>query len=372
MTYKVLQIGNPKSPLNAGNGTAAQSQEVEIYWFSHVKGDLPGVKHFSIPQWIGRNFWLRAFLEPFFLWRVLRKISPDLVQVHYASKGLATIPIIRQRPLIVTTMGSDLAPSIGYRFPFRFWIDLMLRAGDVVTTRSKFMQRRLVSMGVPEEKIVVNSWGIDLDHFKRLPDRAELKRQWSLPEDAFVFLDPRSTSPLYNKDIILRAFAETARRTKQKVHLLVAGVFSTEKQMEDLHNLVDELGIGQQTTFVGSVDYEQMPELYSLAECTVSIPSSDGMPQTIFEAWACGSFLIVGHLPQYDEFIEDNITAKRVPLRDVASTAQAMQWVLESKDVRKRAISLGRERATEFADRNVQKAGMRDLVHSLLEADRSA
>ena len=366
MTYKVLQIGNPKSPLNYGIGLAAQSDEVEIYWFSHIEGYLPNVRHYGMPKWIGRNFLLRAFFEPFYLERVMRKVKPDLVQVHYASKGLATIPIVRRKPLIVTTMGSDLALSLGYKFPYRYWIDLMLREADVVTTRSNYMKQRLIELGVPTEKIIINSWGIDLDHFVRLPNRKKLKQKWGVPDDAFVFLDPRSTNPLYNKDTILRAFANVAKGTHKKVHLLVAGIFSMPEQVELLKKLVSELGIGDIVTFIGRVNYEEMPEIYSLAECTVSVPSSDGMPQTVFEAWGCGSFLIVGDLPQYDEFIEDGVTAKRVPLREVGATADAMLWVLENEAVRSRAVELGREQAAQFADRKIQEAGMRNLVLSLL------
>ena len=366
MPYKVLQIGNPQSPLNYGNGLAAQGEEVEIHWFSHLKGGQPDVIYHSFPEWIGGNFFLRALLEPIFLARVIRRVDPDLIQVHYASKGLATLPIVNRKPLIVTTMGSDLVPSLGYRFPYRFWIDLMLREANVVTTRSGFMKQRLVAMGVPAEKIVVNSWGIDLEHFFRQPDQEQLKSKWGAPEDAFVFFDPRSSHPLYNKDIILKAFARANEETKHKIHLLVAAMFATDEEMAALEALVRDLGIGDQVTFLGNVDYEKMPELYSLAECTVSVPSSDGMPQTIFEAWACGSFLIVGDLPQYDEFIEDGVTARRVPLRDVAALSEAMLWVLDAQDVRQRAIKRGRERAEHFADRKVQKAGMRSLVHSLL------
>jgi glycosyltransferase involved in cell wall biosynthesis len=361
-----MQIGNPNSPLNYGNGLAAQSEKVEIHWYSHIKGNLPNVKHYSLPKWIARNFVLRAIIEPFYVLMVIRRVDPDLVQVHYASKGLATIPILQRQPLIVTTMGSDLVPTLGYKFPFRFWIDLILRKATKVTTRSEFMKKRLLQMGVPEEKLIVNSWGIDLDHFSRKSNLKRLKQDWGVPDDALIFFDPRSAHPLYNKDIILKAFAKAAAKTNKKIHLLVAGIFATDTQMAELHQLVAELDIGGQVTFLGTVEYEQMPELYSLAECTVSVPSSDGMPQTIFEAWACGSYLIIGDLPQYDEFVEDESTAKRVPIRDVQSLNEAMLWVLANDKVRQSAIKLGRERAKRFADRKIQKKGMRDLVMSLL------
>ena len=48
MKRRILQIGNPASPLNAGMGLAAQSDQHQIYWFSPFKGDLPGVQHFVL------------------------------------------------------------------------------------------------------------------------------------------------------------------------------------------------------------------------------------------------------------------------------------------------------------------------------------
>ncbi|MCG8325243.1 MAG: glycosyltransferase family 4 protein, partial [Thiotrichales bacterium] len=293
-----------------------------------------------------------------------------LVQIHYASKGLATIPIIMRRPLLVTTMGSDIMPGMGYRFPYRFWINLVLAHADRITTRSNFMKDRLIAMGVPGEKIEVISWGIDLDHFARQPRRPALKEKWGAPKDAFVFLDPRSATPLYNKDIIIQAFAQFSREEQTDAVLLVAGVFAQPDELASLKALAADSGVADKVIFIGNVAYEDMPELYSLAEVTVSVPSSDGMPQTIFEAWGCGSFLIVGDLPQYDEFIAEDQTGRRVPLRDVPALAEAMRWIVQHPEVREAAIEQGRAKARHFADRRQQRAKLRSLVEEML-ADKA-
>ena len=364
---RILQIGNPESPLNRGMGLASQSEENQIYWYSPIMGDLPSVHHYALPKWIAKNYLFRAILEPFFVAFYIWKIKPDLVQVHYASKGLATIPIIMHKLLVVSTMGSDIAKGVGYKFPYRFWIDLMLSRAAKVTTRSQFMKNRLIEMGVEQEKIEVNSWGIDLDHFSRRVKVKKLRKKWGLAADAFVFFDPRSASPLYNKDIIIKAFAETSKKSKKKLTLLVAAVFATEEELRLLKKLIADLEIENKVTFLNKVDYKDMPELYSLSEVTVSVPSSDGMPQTIFEAWACGSFLIVGDLPQYDEFIEDGVTAKRVPIRDVGALSKAMLWIIKHPEVQGAAIELGRAKARNVADRKEESKKLQKLVIDMLQ-----
>jgi glycosyltransferase involved in cell wall biosynthesis len=361
-----LQIGNPNAPLNWGIGLASQSAENKIHWYSHLPGNLPGVIHHTLPQWIAKRFWLRAILEPFYLASTIRKVDPDLVQVHYASKGLATLAIIKRKPLLVTTMGSDLVPNIGYRFPFRYWIDLILDRATLVTARSNFMKDRLLKMGVEERKIEVNSWGIDMDHFKRNRHTQKLKQKFGIDPEAFVFFDPRSANSLYNKDIIIRAFSKLVDNSSENTVLVIAAMFATADQLHGLKELVSQLGIESMVHFIGNIAYEEMPEWYSLSECTISVPSSDGMPQTIFEAWACGSFLIVGDLPQYNEFVEDGVSAKRVAIRDVEDLRLAMSWILENPEIRKDAVRIGREKAAHFADRKVQKEHYQEIVKRLL------
>jgi glycosyltransferase involved in cell wall biosynthesis len=69
---------------------------------------------------------------------------------------------------------------------------------------------------------------------------------------------------------------------------------------------------------------EELPLFYNLADVIVSVPSTDGMPVTIFEAMACRKPLIVGDLPSYNEVIIHGQTGLRVPVRNHQALAQAI------------------------------------------------
>jgi glycosyltransferase involved in cell wall biosynthesis len=60
---------------------------------------------------------------------------------------------------------------------------------------------------------------------------------------------------------------------------------------------------------VGAIPHEEMPAYYSLAEVAVSVPRSDGLPQSLFEALACGTPSVLGRLAAYEEVVTDGESA---------------------------------------------------------------
>jgi glycosyltransferase involved in cell wall biosynthesis len=58
-----------------------------------------------------------------------------------------------------------------------------------------------------------------------------------------------------------------------------------------------------------------------------SVPSSDGLPQSLFEAMACGTPIVLGRLPVYEEIVRDGAEALLVPL-DTEAVAAAVCRVL--------------------------------------------
>jgi glycosyltransferase involved in cell wall biosynthesis len=73
-------------------------------------------------------------------------------------------------------------------------------------------------------------------------------------------------------------------------------------------------GVADRVRFIGQVEHAAMPALYSLAEVVVSVPASDGLPQSLFEAMACGTPIVLGRLPVYEEVVHDGAEALMVPL----------------------------------------------------------
>jgi glycosyltransferase involved in cell wall biosynthesis len=94
-----------------------------------------------------------------------------------------------------------------------------------------------------------------------------------------------------------------------------------------------------------------MPSYYSAADCTVSIPNTDGTPLTVLESLACGTPAIVSDLAEYDAglFRADD-TVLRVPPEDAGALAAAMERLAADVALRRRLASAGREATRLQAD----------------------
>ena len=150
---KILIYGNPRSPLVRIRGLIGRENGHKIFWVSAEKANISGVKAFGLPSPISRSWVLRVFFEPFLIWRTIRQVRPDIVHVHYASKGLSAIPLIGKIPLVVTVMGSDIMTEAGYRGPYAFFTRILLNRADFITSKSDYMDKRLKSIGSYQNKI---------------------------------------------------------------------------------------------------------------------------------------------------------------------------------------------------------------------------
>lgn len=111
--------------------------------------------------------------------RRLRAINPALVHAHFGPDGVLAMPLARalRVPLVVTFHGYDatmrdeeMARSslLGRAFVHRrarLW-----REAAAVIAVSEFIRRRVIALGCPPERAVVQYTGIDLDFFQPVPD----------------------------------------------------------------------------------------------------------------------------------------------------------------------------------------------------------
>src|ERR1700676_4257479 len=105
----------------------------------------------------------------------LGALNPLLVHAHYGPNGLRALPIARQLkvPLIVTFHGSDATISyLRYQkthFGFRRYLankEKLQKCSALFLTVSKFIRRKLVEQGFPEERVLVHYIGVDTRRFQ--------------------------------------------------------------------------------------------------------------------------------------------------------------------------------------------------------------
>lgn len=243
--------------------------------------------------------------------RLLALAPGNIVHVHYASSlgAWAFVASGDRRPLVVSVMGGDVLfdeqgnPSRAARWLVR----QVLRRADFVTAKSEYLVQRLIELGVPEGRIEKIFWGVDTDLFQP-GDVKRCKRELGLPEDSPVIFSPRILKPFYRTDVLVRALPDVLARFPE-TRLVISEYEADPAYKTEIQDLAREIGVADAVTFVGVIPYDRMPAYYNAADVAVGIPPSDGFPQTVFEAMACGTPNIVTGLSRYEEVLTDGESA---------------------------------------------------------------
>ena len=120
-------------------------------------------------------------------------------------------------------------------------------------------------------------------------------------------------------DLLFEAFARLGQSTAR---LWVVGDGVAEAELRDLHA---RLGLGARVTLAGARPHEEIP-LWMSAATVVAVPSrSEGHPNVVVEALACGRPVVgfgVGGVP---EIINNDALGQVVPAEDVAALAAGIE-----------------------------------------------
>ncbi len=217
-----------------------------------------------------------------------------------------------------------------------------MRRADLVTGNDPALVRAALALGVPAERAALVRLGLDREFLAQHGTSANLRADSGPP----AILSDRALEPLYNVDVVIRAFARL-RGTIPGARLVVA---HDGPQRERLRNLVLDLGQGGAVDFVGRVDQARLKELLTGAHVYVSVPSSDSLSLSTMEAMACGAFPVVSDLASQDGWITHRVNGLRVPVRDEAALARSLELALSDAELRRGAVAVNRAKVEAEGD----------------------
>ena len=281
---------------------------------------------------------------------LIRSCRPDVVHVHFAYNPLAWMAAVADRhPLVVSVMGGDVlfdeqgrpTPS-GRRLTLR-----LLESADLITSKSDFLIGVLDRLGGFGAKTIKVVWGVDLKHFRRV-DAGSLRTALGLGPEDRVILSPRILQRFYNVHEIVEAMPRVVAAIPD-ARLLITEYQADPVYRAEISRRVEALGLGEHVRFVGSVPHDEMPQHYSLADVTVAVPPSDGLPQTLLEGMACGAPSILSRLPRYEELVTHGESAFFVDISP-ESIAVGLIRLLEDAELCERIATAGREIVAMHAD----------------------
>ena len=154
--------------------------------------------------------------------------------------------------------------------------------------------------GVPEARTSTIHNGIDLEIFQPRPElRAEARRKWALPEDAYVVGGIGRLTYQKNFALFLEVAVGVAKRHPGAC-FVIAG---TGEEDAALQAQAAALGLGGRVRFLGYVG--EMTALYPALDMLLLTSRYEGLPITILEAMAVGIPIVASRLDGVQEVLAD-------------------------------------------------------------------
>jgi glycosyltransferase involved in cell wall biosynthesis len=225
------------------------------------------------------------------------------------------------------------------------------------------MEQRVRPLLKQGRTVACIGWGVDLSRFKGELGVGQLRRQWGLRGDQPILFSPRLMQRRYRLERIIQAMPTILKRVPEAV-LVMAEHCPDVAYVEELKHVAARLKLCAQVRFVGSLSYEQMPLWYNLADATVMVPESDGMPNSLLEAMACGSVPVLAKLPQYRELVESGVNGFVVD-PEASAIGQAVIKAMTEPVLRREIAHRNRAIVEMHADQNKEMTRMESWYERL-------
>lgn len=200
-----------------------------------------------------------------------------------------------------------------------------LRAADGVVAVSRDLAGRLAAFGVEAGRVLVNHDGVDPALFHPGP-RAEARARVGLPAGEPVVLFVGNLVAVKAVDVLIRACADLGGGGGPAPRLVVVGQGPLRPALEAVAR---DCGIAGRVTFTGPKFLTDLPDWYRAADVFCLPSHSEGVPNVLLEASACGTPWVasrVGGIPE----IAGLGNSRLVPPNSPAALAAALRAALAS------------------------------------------
>src|SRR5579883_15184 len=243
----------------------------------------------------------------------------DLVDAHYFyPDGVAAALLARvlRKPLVITARGSDVNIIANYRIPRRMIRWAACQAAGIVTV-SAALKERLVALGVAKDRISVLRNGVDLTLFS--PSSRPRSTEQSLTK---LLLSVGNLVELKGHDLVIKALAEVPG-----ARLAVVG---SGPEQGRLASLAREMGLSDRVSFLGQLRQEELAGVYARADLLVLASRSEGWPNVLLEAMACGTPVVASEVGGVAEIVNDGAAGLSVRDRTPTAFAAAIRRMLDA------------------------------------------
>ena len=287
--------------------------------------------------------------------KIINAKQPDMVIAERTTSYGFLAALCGVKPVAIAQQGmTDLWPENSLLYPLKKTIqNYAFRKATLIHAWGTVMTISMKKSNVDMRKVMVLPKGIDMSVFKN--DAA------AEPQIINAIVT-RSLLPEYRHSVILKSFG-LLHQEGIDFKLTIVG---NGTQLNALKELAKKLNIADKVIFTGRISNDKLPELLQHANFYISMPVTEGVSASLFEAMATNCYPIVSDIPGNQGWITHRENGQLVATDDKEMLARELMWAFENEEYRKQVIIKNRKFVEEKANYAINMKIIADRYHELI------
>ncbi|MFL9830852.1 glycosyltransferase [Flavobacterium sp. ST-87] len=302
---------------------------------------------------------LEFVFAPITIRKIIRQQKPDMIIAERTTSYGFLAALSGMQPSAIAQQGrTDLWPEDAITIPLKKMIqNYAFKKATLIHAWGSVMAEHMKNSKADMSKVLVLPKGIDLNRFENKNNSDSNKIQ------AIV---TRSLLPEYRHDVILKAF-DILHQRGIDFSLTIVG---DGIRLEHLKDLATKMQIENKVIFTGRIPNTELPKLLQESNFYISMPITEGVSASLFEAMACGCYPIVSDIPGNQNWIRHRENGQLITVDDFEMLANEILWAFENKTILENAVSNNRKFIEKQVNYKTNMKIIADKYHELIDSKK--
>jgi glycosyltransferase involved in cell wall biosynthesis len=137
-------------------------------------------------------------------------------------------------------------------------------------------------------------------------------------------------------------------------------------RLQFLKDLARELQIENKVFFTGRITNTELPKLLQHSNIYISMPITEGVSASLFEAMACNCYPVVSDIPGNQSWIKHRENGQLIEIDNIEMLAEELIWSFQNTESRNQAIIENRKFVEENANYDINMKVIADKYHEMM------
>jgi glycosyltransferase involved in cell wall biosynthesis len=266
-------------------------------------------------DWASVNAFRRLFMQE----------RPQIVHTHASLSARIAAKLTGVKAIIHTKHCLD-SPRTGIKKAVAARINNQLSSRIIAV--SKAVEKNLLEMGIPKNKIQVIYGGVQVVKILPKEDIVQLRASYGISEKDIVFGMAARLSEVKGHQYLIQA-ADQVLKKRKDVKFIIAGTGPLEHKLK---KMVQDLKIEDSVVFTGFI--KDVENIYNIMDVNMITSSSEALCLSLIEGMSLGKPMIGTEVGGVPELVIQNQTGLLVPVADVEALAGAIEELAGNSELR--------------------------------------